>query len=578
MVVTVAVMLLLSITVTPVYADEASDGQLTDEQSIATALEIEQVRLNMPTVDVWMHVNSGAGFTSDNIKAQLGEQNLTTVSVTNVAETDGGTLYIFLVDISLSITSVQMDSIKGALTDFSASLKPNDRIILISFGTEVTTLYDGTAEAGEVQFAIDTLVPADQETHLFNAIKQALELSANEVAGYPERKVIVTISDGVDEDYGYSYSKEEVLRRLRADAMPVYAIGFDNNNGGLNDFGELARESGGRFATVDQWNISSNLAAFDAYIRSAYKVTFAAANNKVSGQTENLAISVTFGDHTIPATVQVDVLQSQSDNQFPSVTGIEQIDDTHIQLTFDKRLVGADASTAYTIKDSSGTQVIVAAAKFLEIDGSYIAELTLAQVPYSGEYTIEFSGITDDSAEANPLIGTEVIAIDGQPIVIKYLKIVFFDFWWVILLVILLVVLLIVFLYLRNRKGLVKVDGRIGFGDSLEFKHRFQTPQSKSIALIVTDVKGNANKIELELNSSLFVGRASINNLSFDDTKMSRQHFVIETTDDGYYVTDLGTTNGTFLNGNRIEGRLPLAQNDVITAGNEKFVFKAEEE
>jgi hypothetical protein len=202
-------------------------------------------------------------------------------------------------------------------------------------------------------------------------------------------------------------------------------------------------------------------------------------------------------------------------------------------------------------------------------------EIIFEEKPFTGSYSIEFINISDKSMERNALTESDSFEFTGQPIALRYLNIILHDYWWVIALVVLIIVVLVVYWVIRRRKGLVKVEGTIGFGDSVEFQHHFETPNSKPICLVVTDMKGNANKVELDVSSSIFVGRSRSNNLSFDDTKMSRQHFTIESAGDTFYITDLETTNGTYLNGASIKGRHHLNDGDVITAGHEKFVFKS---
>lgn len=74
------------------------------------------------------------------------------------------------------------------------------------------------------------------------------------------------------------------------------------------------------------------------------------------------------------------------------------------------------------------------------------------------------------------------------------------------------------------------------------------------------------------------IGRSlkSGNDLVIDtDTQMSRQHARIERgRDGGYWLVDMKTTNGTFLNGARVE-REGLAHGDEIRLGTTKFVFES---
>ena len=62
------------------------------------------------------------------------------------------------------------------------------------------------------------------------------------------------------------------------------------------------------------------------------------------------------------------------------------------------------------------------------------------------------------------------------------------------------------------------------------------------------------------------------NDLSLDDKKVSRHHFEICFTDNGYLLVDLQSTNGTFLDGKRIE-RAYLATGSQIVAGDSSVLF-----
>jgi pSer/pThr/pTyr-binding forkhead associated (FHA) protein len=45
------------------------------------------------------------------------------------------------------------------------------------------------------------------------------------------------------------------------------------------------------------------------------------------------------------------------------------------------------------------------------------------------------------------------------------------------------------------------------------------------------------------------IGRDPENSISLDDVMVSRKHAVIQKVKDDYFIEDLGSTNGTFLNG-----------------------------
>lgn len=63
------------------------------------------------------------------------------------------------------------------------------------------------------------------------------------------------------------------------------------------------------------------------------------------------------------------------------------------------------------------------------------------------------------------------------------------------------------------------------------------------------------------------IGRDERADLSLSDGSISRAHCMVERSDSGYVLVDLGSTNGTSLNGERVDGRLPLHPGDKIFIG-----------
>ncbi|MCL1898426.1 MAG: DUF3662 and FHA domain-containing protein [Micrococcales bacterium] len=68
------------------------------------------------------------------------------------------------------------------------------------------------------------------------------------------------------------------------------------------------------------------------------------------------------------------------------------------------------------------------------------------------------------------------------------------------------------------------------------------------------------------------IGRGSDADIIVEDTGVSRRHVEIRLTANGPVVTDLGSTNGTFVEGHRITNAL-LVDGNTITVGRTKVVF-----
>lgn len=68
------------------------------------------------------------------------------------------------------------------------------------------------------------------------------------------------------------------------------------------------------------------------------------------------------------------------------------------------------------------------------------------------------------------------------------------------------------------------------------------------------------------------VGRHNGADIFLDDVTVSRRHVEVERSGDHYRVRDVGSLNGTYLNGDRIEAGW-LGDGDVLQVGRFKLVF-----
>jgi pSer/pThr/pTyr-binding forkhead associated (FHA) protein len=65
------------------------------------------------------------------------------------------------------------------------------------------------------------------------------------------------------------------------------------------------------------------------------------------------------------------------------------------------------------------------------------------------------------------------------------------------------------------------------------------------------------------------IGRASDNDIVINDPMVGRRYCQITVDDNGNMrLTDLGSVNGTFVNGRRISGEVSINRNDIVRIGN----------
>ena len=75
--------------------------------------------------------------------------------------------------------------------------------------------------------------------------------------------------------------------------------------------------------------------------------------------------------------------------------------------------------------------------------------------------------------------------------------------------------------------------------------------------------------------SKLTVGRDGHNDIVIPDVRCSREHCLFRKLHGHWYVCDLGSSNGTFVNGNRVERLQKLRPGDRIKVASQKLMYAA---
>ena len=74
---------------------------------------------------------------------------------------------------------------------------------------------------------------------------------------------------------------------------------------------------------------------------------------------------------------------------------------------------------------------------------------------------------------------------------------------------------------------------------------------------------------------TLVIGRSADNAIVFDDPNVSRRHAEISATGGGWVVKDLGSTNGTKVNGTIIAGERALRDGDIVSFASHSIRYEA---
>ena len=103
-----------------------------------------------------------------------------------------------------------------------------------------------------------------------------------------------------------------------------------------------------------------------------------------------------------------------------------------------------------------------------------------------------------------------------------------------------------------------------------------EAPQVQSGRLVVVKSPALAEGDELTLDSSaLLLGRGSSNDVNLArDEYASSKHARVEPRRDGVWLEDVGSTNGTYLNGMRLTRAKKLAPGDLVRIGETELRYE----
>jgi hypothetical protein len=105
-------------------------------------------------------------------------------------------------------------------------------------------------------------------------------------------------------------------------------------------------------------------------------------------------------------------------------------------------------------------------------------------------------------------------------------------------------------------------------------RHEKRAPRPGSLVVVSSPNLEEDERLELT-HEPLTVGRGPLNDLQLlEDDFASGRHALFDPRRDGLWIEDLGSTNGTFVNGVRLTSSRRLAPGDIVRIGETDFRYE----
>jgi VWFA-related protein len=484
---------------------------------------LSQVWVEPPSLTAYLEVldlqGNLAPVSPEQLGAAVGSGPAVLESVRAFKDQGEGVAYLLLVDVSKSLSETEFVGMRQVLSDWVDQMSAKDRAAVLTFGEEVTLAADFTSSQEALKAVVAGLKPTDMKTQLHRGLAQALETARRTDQDLPRRRAIITVSDGQD-DYAGGMTKQEVLDRLKVDPVPIYAIGFYRpprkaaKEEALKGLGEFARTSGGAYFRAETSDFSQVYADIRQRIRNVYVVRLKHEAGPWDGAVRRLQMDLAGGPRAMRTGMDIRLVAWEK----PPAPPVEPPPSKWWELW--RRLPDWEVGDRRVPGWLYGSVILV----LLLLSAGGVA--LLARKRRAGEEEeMSYGPEGWQPGEAD---------FPGQPFMAQ--------------------------------------PGQLGGGDPtvpLAVAGAGPLPGGQGLKVRLSFIrKPNAEPKEFTLTGSLVIGRKPPCDLAIaDDREISRKHCQLTLEEGAIQILDLGSTNGTMVNGVPISGRHRLQHDDIIRIG-----------
>ena len=535
----------------------------------AEEIKVEQIQAYMPFMTVYHKGDSTVQ------KALLDGEIVSIESQTLFSESETTLHYYIMLDCSSSV-SEYFGEIRNGLYELAGETGEKTKLSLYLFGEGYERVLDGHESVQEAQSIISNLVCENSYTDVFSCVAGMGKDAADErdrklQEGEAERQIGILITDGIDAKKTAGITMPEASKILSETGIPVYALGIagvDEGSDALSSMGEFSRESGGDLFVFGHGEFAEIFQELQHELKEeTWELKLKADGNSLGSRDRTLQIEFEENNEILFCSFRSEIYYP--DEIAPEVIKAGRNSEQELYVEFSENVEGADRISAYEV-NFEGKKLIPEQVQYYE----RTAVLYFSEPLYCGEYDISFLGITDCSQEKNLMVDSWNGTIDGAEAPRESRILEFISEWgWLLVVAVILVVILAAVYIVRKllkRKALLILKDKKALNENSDYhKHvPVKGQEGRLIQLLVKNPEGNTICTELFLANCLYVGRSAECDISFEDNKMSRRHFSLERDGEYIFIEDLGTTNGTIVNGVRIHEKRKLWPGDKIIAGS----------
>lgn len=472
---------------------------------------------------------------------QVGTDAYVVESIVSAETAEEPVRTLILWDNSLSVMNKYGDTVKNILIDLVAGRAAGEEFAIAVLDREVTYLTDYSSDYSYLKQIIEDMEGEDKDAYLIENLYEAVA-ALNQMQDFGYKRIIV-ISDGMD-SAEIGYSKDELMTLLEKTPYPIHTIGISgkNNQDELQNMFALSRMTHAQYVSLEE---AADAMSVVEVFNSDYhllQVKIEVPRELQNGSTQNSQLTLAAGNVCYTA-------QSQVTLPFADLTVEESTEEAEEEAE-----TGAEGETSAGETETSGWSI----SQMLLIGMAVIvAVLTVVIIVLVKNRKKDGKG-GNAYEELDKRIKNErhkEAAVPAfAPIASQKTDLL--------------------------QKTVTEKQEALGSRTLL----LFDTPEAegqkaKNKRIILTDEADVMRTYQCDITDKIIVGRSAANcNLAITtDNAVSEKHCEISMENNRFYITDSGSSNGTFLNGERIYSATEVKTGCLLKIGRSEYRLTIEE-
>lgn len=182
----------------------------------------------------------------ENFSVSVNGKSTDSIKAITYKESGKGLNIMLCLDLSGTMSGTPLQTMKNAVLKFLDEMRNVDKLAIIGFADSYELISDFSSDKEYLKNKINNLSTSGSKTALYYGTYQGLvKLRDNkEQAG----KILLVIGDGKDESVTSSYTLDDVINLAKNEGIPIFSIGYSKiDKSYLQTLEKMSEQSGGKF-------------------------------------------------------------------------------------------------------------------------------------------------------------------------------------------------------------------------------------------------------------------------------------------------------------------------------------------